>query len=122
MSANDPDVQNIASLVPWQKPDFGATLPHNQLKLTWLSHASFLAQMPSKGPSPKERGVNILFDPAYSKRCSPSQYFGGNVRMQPPPATPEELPEVDMVVSDGYSSFIVPPSAWGTVSAGRMLT
>lgn len=104
MSANDPDVQNIASLVPWQKPDFGATLPHDQLKLTWLSHASFLAQMPSKGPSPKERGVNILFDPAYSKRCSPSQYFGGNVRMQPPPATPEELPEVDMVVSDAFTS------------------
>jgi N-acyl-phosphatidylethanolamine-hydrolysing phospholipase D len=70
--STDPDRKIADTLVPSVKPIFTGH-PQDQVKATWLSHASFLVEMPA-GTSGK--GVTILFDPAFSKRCSPVQWFG----------------------------------------------
>ncbi|KAH8797310.1 beta-lactamase superfamily domain-containing protein [Flagelloscypha sp. PMI_526] len=49
------------------------------------------------GSSSSSRGANILFDPVFSDRCSPSQYVGPK-RYTPPPCEISEIPEVDAVV------------------------
>lgn len=43
--------------------------------VTWLGHASVLSQWD---------GWNILADPIFSERCSPSQWFGPK-RLRPAP-------------------------------------
>jgi len=53
-----------------------------QIRLTWLGHASVLVQFPG--------GVNLLTDPVFSDRCSPSQWFGPK-RYRPPPCSVREL-------------------------------
>lgn len=40
----------------------------NRIQVTWLGHASVLVQMPG--------GCNVLCDPVFSARCSPSQWLG----------------------------------------------
>jgi N-acyl-phosphatidylethanolamine-hydrolysing phospholipase D len=42
-------------------------------------------------------GVNILFDPVFSERCSPNQWAGPK-RYTPPPCKLDELPRIDIVV------------------------
>ncbi|KAF9300858.1 hypothetical protein BGZ74_007414 [Mortierella antarctica] len=69
---------------PAAKSDDG----HNKIAYTWLGHACFLVQID---------GVNILFDPVFSDRCSPSQYVGPK-RVTPPPCKLDELPRIDIVV------------------------
>ncbi|KAF9439247.1 hypothetical protein BGZ76_007448 [Entomortierella beljakovae] len=61
---------------------------HNNVTATWLGHACFLVQI---------EGVNVLFDPVFSERCSPSQ-FAGPKRYTPPPCKLDELPRIDIVV------------------------
>ncbi|KAK0215408.1 beta-lactamase superfamily domain-containing protein [Armillaria fumosa] len=43
------------------------------------------------------RGGRVLFDPVFSDRCSPTQFFGPK-RYTEPPCKIEEIPEVDAVV------------------------
>ncbi|KAF8063612.1 Metallo-hydrolase/oxidoreductase [Lyophyllum atratum] len=68
----------------------------DKIKATWLGHACFLVEMPSRAGE-GERGARILFDPVFSDRCSPSQWVGPK-RFTPPPCAIEEIPEVDAVV------------------------
>ncbi|CAD6574876.1 MAG: hypothetical protein CYPHOPRED_005530 [Cyphobasidiales sp. Tagirdzhanova-0007] len=84
------------------KPDWGVDPKAGKdnafardIKATWLGHACFLVEFPSS--EPKKRGLRVLFDPVFSHRCSPSQYFGPS-RFTPPPLPAAELPEVDAVV------------------------
>ncbi|KAF9178784.1 hypothetical protein BGZ50_007464 [Haplosporangium sp. Z 11] len=60
----------------------------DKITTTWLGHACFLVQI---------NGVNVLFDPVFSDRCSPSQLVGPK-RITPPPCKLDELPRVDVVV------------------------
>jgi L-ascorbate metabolism protein UlaG (beta-lactamase superfamily) len=74
-------------------------------RVTWLGHASTLLQLPPLGgPSPGEgredvsgRSLNILFDPIFSERCSPSQSAGPQ-RFTPAPCRVSDLPPIDIVV------------------------
>ncbi|KAF9997754.1 hypothetical protein BGZ79_008545 [Entomortierella chlamydospora] len=61
---------------------------HGVVMTTWLGHACFLVQL---------EGVNILFDPVFSERCSPSQWAGPK-RITPPPCKLDELPRIDIVI------------------------
>lgn len=54
---------------------------NDRLRVTWLGHASLLLQI---------GGCNILTDPVFSQRCSPSQWFGPK-RYRPPPCRIDEL-------------------------------
>lgn len=48
-----------------------------EIKATWLGHACFLVELPSRfGGAQHGRGVRVLFDPVFSDRCSPSQWMG----------------------------------------------
>ncbi|PPQ96737.1 hypothetical protein CVT26_010221 [Gymnopilus dilepis] len=107
--------KNIAEIMPIHKPTWGAgptkstggsedsdSSPKgdgkDQIKTTWLGHACFLVELPSRlGPSEEGRGVRILFDPVFSDRCSPSQWMGPK-RYTPPPCNIEDIPEIDAVV------------------------
>ena len=45
----------------------------------------------------RNRSINILFDPIFSKRCSPSQTVGP-VRFTEPPCQVEDLPPIDLIL------------------------
>lgn len=76
-----PTVSKEASrLIPIRKPNWGAVEAGEQshkdkIKSTWLGHACFLVEMPSRSDF-GDRGARILFDPVFSDRCSPSQWIG----------------------------------------------
>jgi Beta-lactamase superfamily domain len=53
----------------------------NEIQVTWLGHSSLLVQMDH---------YNILTDPIFSMRCSPSQWIGPK-RYRSPPCTIQEL-------------------------------
>ena len=58
------------------------------LQATWIGHATILVQMD---------GINVLTDPVFSARCSPSQYFGPK-RYRKVPITIAQLPDIHAVV------------------------
>ena len=60
----------------------------DKLYLTWLGHSTVLLQM---------HGLNILFDPLYSKTASPVA-FAGPERYSQAPLTIEELPALDVIL------------------------
>jgi len=70
-------------------------IPGDAIKSTWLGHACFLVEFPSRHTG--GRGVRVLFDPVWSDRCSPSQLVGPK-RYTQPPCKIEDIPEIDAVV------------------------
>jgi N-acyl-phosphatidylethanolamine-hydrolysing phospholipase D len=65
--------------------------PADEIQITWLGHSSLLVQM---------NGYNIVTDPVFSDRCSPSQWFGPKRFRQPPCSVTElsSLVSVDLVL------------------------
>jgi L-ascorbate metabolism protein UlaG (beta-lactamase superfamily) len=74
--------------------------PAEGLHLTWYGHASTLVELD---------GRRVLFDPVWSKRCSPFA-FAGPRRLHPPPVPLAELPPVDAIVisHDHYDHLDLP--------------
>ena len=73
--------------IPEVAPDFsGFTAANKKLKVVWFGHSSFLLNL---------EGVNILVDPVFGN-ASPVSFAGK--RFQQPVTTPEQLPEIDVVV------------------------
>ncbi len=58
------------------------------MRVTFINHATTLIQVD---------GVNVLTDPIYSKRCSPTD-LAGPARVRPPGIRFEDLPRIDAVV------------------------
>ncbi len=58
------------------------------LRITWVGHATFLAQMPAG---------NVLTDPIWAERASPFSFMGPH-RMQAPGIPLADLPRIDAVV------------------------
>ncbi|KAI8354759.1 beta-lactamase superfamily domain-containing protein [Mortierella sp. GBAus27b] len=87
-----PDILNLDKILleSLSRPKDGAEngAQHKNVATTWLGHACFLVQL---------EGVNILFDPVFSDRCSPIQWAGPK-RYTPPPCKLDELPRIDLVV------------------------
>lgn len=63
----------------------GVTEKYN---VTFINHASFLLQLP---------GTNVLTDPVFSERVSPSRFLGPK-RVRDPGMAFEELPKIDVVL------------------------
>ena len=59
-----------------------------EIRVTWVGHATFLVQA---------GGLNLLTDPLWSRRASPTQRFGP-ARFQPPGVAFDDLPEIDAVL------------------------
>lgn len=62
--------------------------PEGEIRVTWIGHASFLVQA---------GGVNVLTDPHWSRRASPSQRIGP-ARFQEPGVPFDDLPPIDAVL------------------------
>jgi N-acyl-phosphatidylethanolamine-hydrolysing phospholipase D len=62
--------------------------PIDELRITWVGHATFLIQI---------GGVNLLTDPHWSRRASPVQ-FAGPSRFVPPGVEWDALPPIDAVL------------------------
>ena len=72
----------IAELSIPEKPEV------DRIYLTWFGHSTILLQM---------HGLNILFDPLFSKTASPVS-FAGPERYSKAPITIEEMPALDMIL------------------------
>ncbi len=62
--------------------------PADEIRVTWIGHASFLLQM---------GGRNVLLDPHFGLRASPLRFLGPR-RFVPPGLALEALPPIDAVV------------------------
>lgn len=63
-------------------------VPPGAMRVTFINHATTLIQLD---------GINVLTDPMYSKRCSPTE-VAGPARVRPPGIRFEDLPRIDAVV------------------------
>src|SRR5687768_15077583 len=77
-----------------------ATPPASGLRATWMGWSSVLVEID---------GRNVLTDPVWSKRCSPSTCIGPK-RFHTPPIALDELPPIDAVVisHDHYDHLDMP--------------
>ncbi|KAH0545175.1 hypothetical protein FGG08_000787 [Glutinoglossum americanum] len=75
--------------VPVHKPQFLTTRQTPQLRATWLGHACYLVEFPS--------GLRVLFDPVFTKRCSPFSWLGPS-RYTEMPCEIEHIPSIDAVI------------------------
>jgi N-acyl-phosphatidylethanolamine-hydrolysing phospholipase D len=82
---------------PNPKPGVLPVVPHavarpraaeGELRVTWVGHASFVIQA---------GGLNLLTDPVWSRRASPTQLVGP-ARFQPPGVPFDDLPPIDAVL------------------------
>ncbi|MCT2590348.1 MBL fold metallo-hydrolase [Streptomyces sp. N2-109] len=85
--------------LPLQRPDL-STPPASGLRLTWLGHATVLAEID---------GRRVLFDPVWGERCSPFA-FAGPRRFHPAPLPLSGLGRLDAVVisHDHYDHLDLP--------------
>ncbi len=73
--------------LPVYTPDF-SPCGGDEVRVTWFGHSTVLIQM---------HGMNILSDPMFSERSSPSQLIGPG-RFTQPSAGIEDLPHIDIVL------------------------
>lgn len=63
--------------LPILEPNISTKPPENSFRITWLGHASVLAEFDN---------ITVLTDPMFSERASPSQVIGPK-RFRDPPCT-----------------------------------
>lgn len=84
--------RELDNALPIIKPGFSEYYDENisekDIVVTWLGHASTLIRMEK---------INILTDPVFSSRCSPSQ-LAGTKRYREIPCTVHELPTINVVL------------------------
>ena len=73
---------------PYTKVSPDLFLPHDEITVTMVGHATMLIQMV---------GLNILTDPVYSERVSPIDYVGPR-RHNSPGIQFEALPKIDVIL------------------------
>ncbi|KAF6752440.1 N-acyl-phosphatidylethanolamine-hydrolyzing phospholipase D [Ephemerocybe angulata] len=97
-----PKAEVVQEKLPIRKPTWGLEAEHTKqheasIRTTWLGHACFLVEFPTRSKDPKARGVRVLFDPVFSHRCSPFSWMGP-MRYTPPPCNVEDIPDIDAIV------------------------
>ncbi|GHJ86365.1 hypothetical protein NliqN6_2767 [Naganishia liquefaciens] len=82
-------------LVRVRRPDWRASAGEGGVRVCWLGHASVLVRVPRPrlGGQGEQGMVGVIFDPMFSKRCSPTQWFGP-ARYLDPPCSIEQLPPI----------------------------
>lgn len=70
------------------KPELACVINDDEIALTFINHVTFLIQT---------SGLNILTDPVFSNRVSPSRHIGPK-RVRAPGLALEELPKIDLVL------------------------
>jgi N-acyl-phosphatidylethanolamine-hydrolysing phospholipase D len=81
-----------AHLIPTQKIDLNLIRQYdqtnNKTQITWIGHSTFFIQ---------SHGLNLITDPVFSERASPSQWIGPK-RYTKPACEIEDLPALDLIV------------------------
>jgi L-ascorbate metabolism protein UlaG (beta-lactamase superfamily) len=62
--------------------------PEGERTLSWIGHSTFLLRLP---------GLNVLTDPVFSERCSPTQ-LAGPKRVRTPGIALADLPRIDIIL------------------------
>ncbi|XP_042898871.1 N-acyl-phosphatidylethanolamine-hydrolyzing phospholipase D isoform X2 [Parasteatoda tepidariorum] len=84
-----PSKQELELILPIMKQKFSKlSIPDDGIRITWFGHSTVLVQM---------HGLNILTDPIFSDRASPSQVVGPK-RYRDPPCSIHDLPHINAVV------------------------
>ncbi|XP_054711170.1 uncharacterized protein LOC129220766 [Uloborus diversus] len=84
-----PPKQELDLILPMVKQNFSKlSIPDDGIRVTWIGHSTVLVQM---------HGLNILTDPIFSDRASPSQVVGPK-RFRDPPCSIHDLPHINAVV------------------------
>lgn len=88
--SNIPTKQELDLVLPIVKPRFTDYIipPEDGVRVTWLGHATVLVQLD---------GINILTDPIFSERASPSQVVGPK-RYRDVPCSVHDIPVIHAVV------------------------
>lgn len=73
--------------LPLVKPDF-ATDSFDEFRVTWIGHSTMVIQV---------NGLNIITDPIFSDRASPTQFFGPK-RIVEPACKIKDLPRLDIAI------------------------
>ncbi|KAK0429984.1 hypothetical protein EV421DRAFT_1744650 [Armillaria borealis] len=94
---NMPALPTVGTLgISVRTPTWGTEDEHNnKIKATWLGHAFLIVKVPFVGSL--ERGAKVLFDPAFSNRCFPSQFHGPK-RYTEPPWKIDDVPETPIMI------------------------
>lgn len=71
-----------------QTDEVNQPLTDDEIRVTWLGHASVLVQMD---------GISLLTDPVFSNQCGP-RWLPGCERYRRCPCSVENLPDIDAVV------------------------
>lgn len=74
--------------LPLIKPSINEKLLIDEVRVTWFGHSTVLLRM---------HGMNILFDPVFSKRSSPLSFIGPK-RFTEPPIKVEDMPDIDIMI------------------------
>lgn len=87
--------------LPVTKPSWEFMPEHSsKMKATWLSHASFLVELPA--PLNAKRGARVLFDPVFSDYCADGlarfASWGKTMRRTAAPCCVDDLEGVDVVL------------------------
>ncbi|XP_035207769.1 N-acyl-phosphatidylethanolamine-hydrolyzing phospholipase D-like [Stegodyphus dumicola] len=84
-----PPKQELELVLPIVKQNFAKlSIPEDGIRVTWIGHSTVLVQM---------HGLNVLTDPIFSERASPSQVVGPK-RYRDPPCSIHDLPHINAVV------------------------
>jgi len=81
------DLELLEKELPVLKPNL-ANDHETKIRYTWIGHSTAVIQVGQD---------NILIDPVFSTRCSPSQYFGPK-RYRPPACNIKQLGKIDLVL------------------------
>ncbi|XP_015786096.1 N-acyl-phosphatidylethanolamine-hydrolyzing phospholipase D isoform X2 [Tetranychus urticae] len=82
-NSNVPNQKELDKLLPIEKPVFqDENSNNNGVRITWIGHSTIVAQFDN---------FNVITDPIFSSRASPSQFFGPK-RYRNPPCTINDLP------------------------------
>uniref|UniRef100_A0AC35F137 N-acyl-phosphatidylethanolamine-hydrolyzing phospholipase D n=1 Tax=Panagrolaimus sp. PS1159 TaxID=55785 RepID=A0AC35F137_9BILA len=80
-----PKEEILEKTLPVNTPEFDLT---SDLSATWLGHATVFVHL---------EGINLITDPVFAERASPSSYFGPR-RYRKPPCKFNDLPEIHIGV------------------------
>ena len=82
------DPQTWARWPQWVEDPAPEAAPEDGPSVTWVGHSTFLLRLPE---------LNVLTDPVFSARCSPSQ-MAGPKRVRAPGLALEALPRIDLIL------------------------
>lgn len=74
--------------LPVEKPIIECGVGKDEVTVTWFGHSTVLVQM---------QGMNILFDPVFSKYASPFSFIGPK-RFSEQPMEIDNMPKIDIVI------------------------